>query len=265
MNRPALAVLLVGLCATAGVAAPPNPKDLAIPPQELAKARELVKRLGSEVYQEREDAFAELAKMGRLARPALLDGVRSDPDPEVRSRCSRLLPKAGADDLKARIDTFLADTEEKHEHELPGLKQFRKQVGTDKAARDLFIEIIKNPHNRVLLKALDKSPAEAGRAIVDARIGLFLRAQEQRKPIPLTEVACIVFVESLISPNNIPRCGGVSEVPLVLFIDEKAGIGADRKRVEWCELCQRIIAKWMESRGVNNLDHLRVLLGPGGR
>ena len=49
-------------------AASPDPKDLAIPPQELSQARELVQQLGSEVYREREEAQAELAKMGRLAR-----------------------------------------------------------------------------------------------------------------------------------------------------------------------------------------------------
>ena len=90
-------------------------------------------------YREREEAHAELAKMGRLARPAPLEAAASDPDPEVRFRCSRLLPKAGADDLKARLDTFLADTEGKYEHDLPGLKQFRKPSAGREGPR-LFVE-----------------------------------------------------------------------------------------------------------------------------
>ena len=119
MTRFVAALLLAVFASFAGGVSP-DPKDLAIPPQELSKARELIKRLGSEIYREREEAHAELAKMGRLARPALVEAAASDADPEVRYRCSRLLPKAGADDLKARLDTFLADTESKYEHDLAG-------------------------------------------------------------------------------------------------------------------------------------------------
>src|SRR5580765_3323000 len=137
----AAALLSCGLTAGFAFGVSPDPKVLAIPPQELSKARELIKRLGSEVYRDREEAHAELSKMGRLARPALVEAAASDADPEVRYRCSRLLPKAGADELKARLDTFLADTDSKYDHDLPGLKQFRKSVGTNKEARDLFVEV----------------------------------------------------------------------------------------------------------------------------
>src|SRR5215471_13272612 len=146
MTRLVAALFLGGLFALPAFGASPDPKDLAIPPEEISKARELIKRLGSEVYREREEAHAELSKMGRLARPALIEAAASDTDPEIRYRCSRLLPKAGADDLKARLDTFLADTDGKYEHDLPGLKLFRKQMGSEKAARDLFVEIVKSPY-----------------------------------------------------------------------------------------------------------------------
>jgi hypothetical protein len=60
--------LVAGFATAAGVS--PDPKDLAIPPQEISRARVLIKKLGSEVYKEREEAHAELSRMGRLARPA---------------------------------------------------------------------------------------------------------------------------------------------------------------------------------------------------
>src|SRR6478735_7468077 len=127
MIRLVAALLLVAGLASALSARPagtsPDPKDLAIPANEIARARELIKRLGSEVYKEREEAQAELAKMGRLARSVLAEAATSDSDPEVRYRCARLLPKAGADELRARLETFLADTTNKYEHDLPGLKQ----------------------------------------------------------------------------------------------------------------------------------------------
>src|SRR5215813_7259533 len=117
MNRLGVVVLVWGLIAAAGAsAASPDPRDLAIPPAELARAKELVRRLGSEDYKDREAAQGELAKMKRLARPVLAEAAAADPSPEVRSRAARLLPRAEADELQARVDTFLADADGKFEH-----------------------------------------------------------------------------------------------------------------------------------------------------
>ena len=94
-----------------GRAVSPDPKDLAVPPEVLSKARLLIQQLGSDSYREREQAQAELAKMGRLARPALLEAMDQHPNPEVRFRASLLLPRASAEDLKARLEALLADPE----------------------------------------------------------------------------------------------------------------------------------------------------------
>ncbi|MFO0825734.1 MAG: hypothetical protein U0792_21880 [Gemmataceae bacterium] len=157
----------------------PGPKDLAIPPQELSKARELVRKLGSELYREREEAHAELVKMGRLARFCAAQAAISDADPEIRFRTSRLLAKAGADELAARLATFLADKDGKYEHDLPGLKQFRKVVGTDEKARALFVELVQSPANLEVLQALDRNATEGGRAISDRRTLMFSKMQHR--------------------------------------------------------------------------------------
>lgn len=171
MLRAGLALaVLIGLAVPATAAPPsPDPKSLAVPPEELSKARELVRKLGSEVFVEREDAERDLAAMGRAARPALLDGVSVDPDPEIRARCRTLLPKATAAEMKVRLETFLADTEGKYEHDLPGWNKLRTVVrgdwtmlgwtftarpGADKAARELFVEFLNAPGGRKLLTAL---------------------------------------------------------------------------------------------------------------
>ena len=58
---------------------------------DMAKARALVRKLGSEIFHEREDAQEELADLKRLARPALVEAVSSDPDPEVLAAFSRAI------------------------------------------------------------------------------------------------------------------------------------------------------------------------------
>lgn len=265
-----VALQLCLLCAIPVLAASPDPKDLAIPQQEIAKARDLIRRLGSEVYREREEAQANLAKMGRMARPALLEAAAGDPDPEVRFRCSRLLPKAGAEDLKARLDTFLADTECKYEHNLPGLKQFRKVTGSDKESRDLFVEMIKSPYNLELLQTLDKTPAEAGRAISDRRMTMwsivqprnFGRAQPQQQ-IPLADIACLILAETVIPSKDIPRNNMWNHISGVMFINQPTSLNAiNTTGVEHAEAYKRIIGHWLDSRDdVMDLTNLAYYLG----
>ena len=170
MLQPLVALtLFVGAAAPAAPSGPsPDPNSLAIPAAELSKARALVQRLGNEQFPEREKADLALARMGRLARPALLEGASTDPNPEVRARCADLLPKANALDLKARLDAFLADADGTYEHDLPGWNQFRAAVrndwaflgyplradrSLDKAARAVFAEVIASPANRAVVMA----------------------------------------------------------------------------------------------------------------
>jgi HEAT repeat protein len=54
------------------------------------RVRQLIGRLGSEKYAERESAGRELAALGRLALPQLRDATR-DPDPEVVRRAAGLI------------------------------------------------------------------------------------------------------------------------------------------------------------------------------
>ena len=268
----AAALLSCGLTVGFAFGVSPDPKDLAIPPQELSKARELIKRLGSEVYRDREEAHAELSKMGRLARPALVEAAASDADPEVRYRCSRLLPKAGADELKARLDTFLADTDSKYDHDLPGLKQFRKSVGTNKEARDLFVEVVKSPYNVELLQAIDKSPTDAGRAISDRRTQLFSLLQQrfipgrqpiQPQPIALPDIAVLLFAESITPAKEIPRTGMWSYVTGVNFLQQPASMNAfNGNNQAHAEPYKKIVAQWLESRDEpNDLNQLSYLAG----
>jgi hypothetical protein len=97
--------------------------------------------------------------MGRAALPAL-DASRDDPDPEVRMRVVALLPRAEADELRARIDTFLADSDAKYAHDLPAFHRFRAIAGDDRDARGLYAEVLKNRVNYDLLLALRGVPAD---------------------------------------------------------------------------------------------------------
>jgi hypothetical protein len=237
--RLAFAVLLGFLATTApqAHAAPPSkpdpdPRSLEVPPEELSKARELVQKLGSEAFHERETAERDLAAMGRLARAAILDGVNLDPDPEIRARCRTLLPKATAEEMKARLETFLADSEGKYEHDLPGWHKLRATVrgewtmfgwtftarpDADKAARELFIDFMKAPGGRQLLTAVDGTPQELGGMVATRKTEMYQALYPRGGRVPArvptaTEVGVVVFAESQVHSRHVPRAMALSTV-----------------------------------------------------
>ncbi|QJW96216.1 hypothetical protein [Frigoriglobus tundricola] len=272
------AVLLVcgAVAAVPAFGASPNPKDLEIPAAELSKARELVRRLGSEAYREREEAQAELAKMGRIARLALVEGAMGDADPEIRSRCSRLAPKATADDLKARLETFLADTEGKYDHDLPGFKAFRKALGPTHKIREMYAEILKSPYNLELFSAIDKGATEGGRAIADRRSEMWNDMQHRPflpggKPfVPkqpsLTDIAALLFAETLVPADHIPKNAQWLWVNGAQFVQQQASVNAlSNSTVTHADAYKLIVGQWLSAcSDPNELSNLAHLFSNGG-
>jgi hypothetical protein len=261
--------VVFGLVAPATAAHPsptkadPDPKSLQVPAEELSKARELVQKLGSEAFVERETAERDLAAMGRLARIALLDGVNLDPDPEIRARCRSLLPRANAEEMTARLDAFVADTEGKYEHDLPGWHKLRATVrgewkilgatftarpGADKAARDLFIEFIKAPGGKKLLGALGGPPGELGQMVGARKMELYqmkyprVAGAQPRNPTG-AEVAVVVFAESQVNSRNVPRSNVFTAVLTT------SGIANDVRGTDDRALALRaVMTAWFDSR-----------------
>jgi hypothetical protein len=230
--------VVFGLLAPAKAAPPspakvdPDPKSLQVTADELSKARELVQKLGSDEFLDRENAERDLAAMGRLARVALLDGVNLDPDPEIRARCRSLLPKANVEEMNARLDAFMADAEGKFEHDLPGWHKLRAVVrgewsvlgwtfaarpAAGKAARELFIEFIKAPGGKKLLSALGGPAAELGQMVAARKTELYQmkypRVAGVKPQNPATaEVAVVVFAESQVNSRSVPRSSVLTTV-----------------------------------------------------
>lgn len=146
-------VLCLALFAGAAAGGPPAP----VAPADPKVAAEFVRQLGSPRYRDRERAAAELVRMGRAAKPFLVDG-KNNPDPEVQERSAQLLPQALALDLANRVDRYLTDTEGKQDHDLPLLKPYRESIGTDEPARKLFAEMLKG--NAALLEMAQEEPAK---------------------------------------------------------------------------------------------------------
>jgi len=186
---------LVGLI-VAGVAYATPP--VAIDSPENRKAKDLVNVLGSSKYRDRERAATELIKMGRAAKPALMEG-KNHTDPEVQSRCQQLLPQALALDLMFRVDRFLKDTDGRLEHDLPLWKAYRESIGSDESARKLFADMLRT--NGALLEVVEEEPNRLGervqQQIQEMYQNLFgngFRGGYRPEVVNANELCCLMFV-----------------------------------------------------------------------
>jgi hypothetical protein len=135
--------------------------DPALPAAPAAEnnAFDLVRRLGSESYRERELASEQLLKLGLAARPALEQGL-TDADLEIRHRCEDILPAVMEVDFKNRIAAFLADKDGKGDYNVPQWRYFRKVAGSDPAARQLFCEMLQGDTLSLLRDCSDHAGRE---------------------------------------------------------------------------------------------------------
>ncbi len=241
---------LVGLAAFAGgvAASSPDPRDLTIPSAETAKAKSLVAKLASADFGERESAQELLAQMGRFALPALRDGLNSHPSPEVRFRCQSLLPRASAAELQARLDTFLADTDGKFDHDLPGWNEFSKIGGRSPASRSVFTHLIGEPENRELLLAIGGPKKELGELVAARKQDLYARRYQRVPNTPIrqptvAEVMALVFAESQVATNTVPRSISISVLVAAPDVREAVLDTGDKGKIY-----KSLLVHWVDTR-----------------
>lgn len=155
-----LAVPFVLVASVVVRAAEPDPKGLAVPADQTAKAKAAVVRLDDDDIDVRDQASKELVGMGRLALPTLRAALKAKPSNEVQIRIEKLLPAARKDDFTARYPVFVADQDRKYDHDLPGWNELKAAAGDTPETRKLFANILaKKERRNVLLGAFDTDAA----------------------------------------------------------------------------------------------------------
>jgi len=182
-----------GLSAAVGQA----PKDGGEGPAPAAGSEEsaLVEKLGDPSYEIRRRAAEMLRDLGLKARDALAAGLEHA-DPEVRRRCRWILEDVFEADFQRRLQAFVADKQGKGDHDLPGWERYRRTIGDDAAARDLYVQMLKRESG--LLVSASSGPAAAVES-VDLRLRqvyqmMTRRNSRQRKPPEMETVAALLFI-----------------------------------------------------------------------
>ncbi len=257
------AALVVGAVAAAGAGRADDPPDAPeVTTEQLAKVRLLVRQLGSPSYQAREEATAELAKLGRVARAALAEAVATSPDYEVRARAARLLPRAEAADLQVRIDAFVADADGKRTHDLPAWDKFRDIVGGDKSCRALFAEMLKAPENRDVLTAVAASKRDGGLAVGHRRMAMYLGQNPgafggfrggvmppQKQPT-LADISTLLFGETAVPAADIPRTGPFVFITGAYYAQQQVSqqTATNPAANAHGEAYRKLVVKWLDTR-----------------
>ncbi len=253
--------------------ADPDPKSLTVPADTLKTAKELVGKLGSPQYSEREKATRDLAKMGRMALPALQEALGTNLEPEVAMRAEGLLPKAEAEDMRARVACFLADAGGKYQHTLPGWEKFKAVAGSDAASRKLFAEMLKSNLTHQMLLAAEKTVEEAN-AVLNQYVTRLWQQQNGMggrgggwggdfgggapvQPAKLPDMVAALFLESQFSDTemsiqaSIPwgwgGQGAQSVVNYVYNVPEVSN-AIYSNQGEYAGPIRKILIQWMETR-----------------
>src|SRR5438105_758182 len=115
---------------------------------------DLVKKLGHPSFRVRSDAEVKLTQLGTAAIPVLAQGTKHS-DAEVAERCKKLLDQAKAVEQKEKLDQLFRDPTAAAPKGLAGAEQFFKVTGDSSAARELFVDLMRQHHEAMMTREKD--------------------------------------------------------------------------------------------------------------
>jgi hypothetical protein len=192
----------------------------------------------------------ELRKMGRLALTCLEPAITNHPDPEVRFRCELLLPAATTDDFTARKAAFIADTQGRYDHELPGWEEFRQITGSDRPARELFTQMLESEGNRAVLASMNRPHRQLAAQLAARMAELHTRMYPRFLPAgakrytPTAEDAATVILAEVLLGADVQPVRGVAAANLVSHTAFRKAIAEERLR----PALERLTIRWLDSR-----------------
>ncbi|HEY2759896.1 MAG TPA: hypothetical protein VGI75_04115 [Pirellulales bacterium] len=254
--------------ATSAFADDASPPSSAVDSSSAAKAADatddipaLITKLGDDLYAVSESASLSLIKEGITAKPKLVAALES-PDAEVRFRAKHILSEVVEADFQRRLSAFSSDTDGKLGLSLPGWEAFQKLVGSDRSARDLFVEM--QQAEAPLLEAYEEGPKQASNkliaqiagepAVIDRGAAAGQRARRQFVPQStasnLGDILAWLFVAG---DSAVPITDDVAARAILLPqnpVLRNAAAVSGKQIDSRAEVCRKILARWI-SRDIN--------------
>lgn len=173
-----------------------------------ATPQNLVRQLGHPEFQRRVAAERQLLLLGAESVPAVSQGLLSD-DPEVRLRARRLMIFLQRASLQEHEERILANPWDVPEDVVPGWDVYHSLVGDGPAARELYLQILKQETDLMLAVQLAPTgwPIEFERRAAD--ILAFSTRRSDRDVQPAT-VACLLYLAA--HPDNTPSSAAIAVI-----------------------------------------------------
>lgn len=182
--------------------APANSWDSPAQPPPPERIERWIQDLGNDAYAVRQEASERLLEAGEAAQVPLAK-LAEGTDPETRTSARRLLAIIERTEFRRKVDAFAADVEGKQGRTLPGWNEFQKLVGSDLAARSLFVDMQRQegPLIAAVLGKSDRKPE----SLWEARLQQLTRWEApyggRNVPPALGSCAAMLFLGSLDSMN----------------------------------------------------------------
>jgi hypothetical protein len=171
--------------------------------QARRHAEELIARLASPSFKEREKAAADIVRLGSAALDALRKGSHH-PDAEVGERCRKLLPQALDFHVREQIEIFLARPDGPIPEDLPGIRRWLAVAGSGKDARELYARLVKAHRKTLIDTAANPEPAAQRfqlfcREVYERANGIATAAAPAKEGVTQEDVLLFLFLGS--DPN----------------------------------------------------------------
>jgi hypothetical protein len=135
---------------------------------------DLVNKLGDKSFKVRTDAAVQLVKLGSAAVPALTEGSKHK-DAEIAEQCRKLLAQAIAAEQEEKLAAFLRNPAAPPPKGLAGAEQFLKVTGDNRAAREVYANLMRNHREAMVTRETD--PKAAGEMLYQYGVDLNKRVQ----------------------------------------------------------------------------------------
>jgi hypothetical protein len=210
------------------------------PPDSPPTAHQLVKRLGDPRFSIRERATNELVLLGSDAIGALEEGCHAS-DREVRFRSQRVLEIVREYDFQRRLERFADGRDDADGSGLPSWERFRYDVGENRPARTLFVEMQKSEPE--LLRTLNDSPEKVADALSlrVAEIQSSLQYQRTNAQLDLGSIAAVLFVYN----NSHAKADLRTAQAITYFLKQNSFTSALQTGSER-ELLRKMLSQWIE-------------------
>lgn len=240
------AALSIGGFPTADGQQPPaaaSPTDQQPPADEQVEA--WIEALGAADFAAREQAASDLMAVGDAVITRLSKVAETHSDPEVRIRASEIVKQLNRDDLKLRIDAFLAG----EAVDLQGWSWMQAIMGDSISVRELFVEMLEAHPD--LLASLEGTPRDRAVALEKVVSAVeFKMFVEQEFPDRADAI-------SLLLPTVDPRVpleGGFEDV-LIAVLHKSAVSGLHRDN-RLSAPFQSLLGRWLARSSLRNREDL---------